>query len=363
MQTLLAALIVAFLVAMMIVRLQRFHVNFSADWPAGVQKFHRQPVPRIGGIAVLAGVAVALAWSAWRGFVQWPALWLLIAAVPVVIVGLAEDITKRAGVRVRLAAAVVSAGLGIVLLGAQLPRLGVPGLDLLMAWAPLGVVITLVAVAGVVHAVNIVDGFNGLVAAASIQMFGAFGYVAWALGDVFLLQVCLAAMGALLGFFFWNYPRGLVFLGDGGAYLVGFLLGQVAVLLVVRHAEVSPWFCLLVCGYPVTETLFSIYRKRWLRGMSPGVPDALHLHMLVYRRLLRWAAGPAAARDFVARNAATAPYLWALTSLSVIPAVLFWRYEGLLMACALGFAVLYVIVYARLVRFRSPRWLRGRIGG
>ncbi|MFN7130403.1 MAG: glycosyltransferase family 4 protein, partial [Brevundimonas sp.] len=118
------------------------------------------------------------------------------------------------------------------------------------------------------NAVNIIDGFNGLAAATSMLMFAAFGYVAWALRDPFIVQVCLAMIGALAGFFVWNYPRGRIFLGDGGAYLVGFVLAEVAVLLVVRHPQVSPWFCFLVCAYPVTETLFSIYRRR-LRACHP----------------------------------------------------------------------------------------------
>lgn len=361
MQTLIVAWLVCFVVTLLVVRLRHRHVGLSGDSTDGVQKFHVGAVPRIGGIGLLIGWVVALIWSGWRGLVDENAGWLVLAALPAFGAGLAEDLTKRVGVLVRLTATMAAAGLGIWLLGAQLPRVALPGLDGLLAWAPMGVVLTLVAVAGVANAVNIIDGFNGLAAVVSMFMFAAFGYVAWYLGDRFIVQVCLAMIGALLGFFLWNYPRGLIFLGDGGAYLVGFVVAEVAVLLVVRHHELSPWFCFLVCGYPITETIFSIYRKRFLRGISPGVPDALHLHMLVYRRLVRWAAGPGATRDWTARNAATSPYLWGLALLSVAPAVLFWRNETLLQLSALGFVAVYVTVYARLVRFRTPRWIRRRV--
>ncbi|WP_043699819.1 MraY family glycosyltransferase [Tepidimonas taiwanensis] len=362
MQTLLVAFWVAFTITLLIVRFRHFHLDLSADSIVGIQKFHAGNVPRVGGVGLLFGLAGALAWSAWRDLVRNEAAWLLLAALPAFGAGLAEDVTKRVGVMTRLLATMAAAGLGAWLLDAQLPRVGVPGVDDVLAWAPAGFVMTLVAVAGVANAVNIIDGFNGLAAAVSILMFTAFGYVAWSLGDVFIFQVCLAMIGALLGFFVWNYPRGLVFLGDGGAYLVGFMLAEVAVLLVVRHPGLSPWFCLLVCGYPITETVFSIYRKRFLRGTSPGVPDALHLHMLVYRRLVRWAAGSEAARDITARNSATSPYLWGLASLSIAPAVLFWRSEPLLVGSAVVFVCCYVLVYARLVHFRTPRWLRRRVG-
>ncbi|TSE23823.1 MULTISPECIES: MraY family glycosyltransferase [Tepidimonas] len=370
MQTVLVATIVAYLATLAIMRLGSQHLHPIHDPLEGVQKFHTRPVPRIGGVAVFVAVVVALAWSAWRGLVESKLLGLALASLPVFAAGLAEDLTKRVSPRARLLAAAGSAALAGLLVGAWLPRLGIPLLDdLLHQWpvpglevGVLAVLITLVATTGLTHAINIIDGFNGLAAAACALMFAGMGYVAWALGDQTLAQLCLAAIGALLGFLAWNYPRGWIFLGDGGAYLLGFTLAQVAILLVGRHPQLSPWFPFLVCLYPIVETLFSIYRKWIVRRMSPGLPDALHLHMLVYRRLLRWAAGTQAARDFTRRNAATAPYLWALTSLSVVPAVLFWYRPPVLIACAVAFAVLYLLLYVRLVRFRAPAWLKRRLG-
>ncbi len=84
----------------------------------------------------------------------------------------------------------------------------------------------------------------------------------------------------------YNYPRGLVFLGDGGAYLIGFWVASLSVLLVYRHQEISPSFALLINIYPIIETLFSIYRRRIHQGKCPGQADRLHFHTLIYRRLL-----------------------------------------------------------------------------
>ena len=92
-----------------------------------------------------------------------------------------------------------------------------------------------------------------------------------------------------------------------------------------------------------------------MRGASPGMPDGLHLHMLIFRRLVRWAVGRRDAASLTLRNSLTAPYLWLLSSLAAIPATLFWRSPHVLQAFVALFCVLYVWLYLRLVRFRAPR--------
>lgn len=102
------------------------------------------------------------------------------------------------------------------------------------------------------------------------MILAGFAYVSFYLGDRFLLIVALSTLGGVIGFLVWNYPRGHIFLGDGGAYFLGFIIGELSVLMLARHPQVSAWFPLLLCIYPVFETLFSIYRKKWLRGRSPA---------------------------------------------------------------------------------------------
>ncbi|GAA0533873.1 hypothetical protein GCM10009097_58820 [Pigmentiphaga daeguensis] len=164
-------------------------------------------------------------------------------------------------------------------------------------------------------------------------------------------------IGATLGFLVWNYPFGHVFLGDGGAYLLGFMLAELAILLVMRNPQISAWYPALLFSYPIVETTFSIYRKRCLRGMPPSQPDGVHLHMLVYKRVIRWAVGSHNADQLLHRNAATSPYLWALTLLAAVPATLAWNNEKLLAACLAIFVAIYLWLYFAIVRFRTPRWM------
>jgi hypothetical protein len=126
----------------------------------------------------------------------------------------------------------------------------------------------------------------------------------------------------------------------------------------VRNPTVSPIFPLLVCVYPVFETLFSIYRRRFLRAVPPSMPDGIHLHSLIYRRVMRWAVGNRSAKALTRRNSMTSPYLWLLCMMSVVPAVLFWDNTLALAAALALFGVSYVVLYWRIVRFKAPRWMR-----
>src|SRR5450432_442468 len=127
---------------------------------------------------------------------------------------------------------------------------------------PFAIALTLLCVTGVANAINIIDGFNGLASMCVMMMMLGIAYVAFQTGDEFIASTALIAAGSVLGFFVWNFPAGLIFLGDGGAYFLGFFIAEVSILLVNRNASVSPIFPVLLCAYPIFETIFSIYRKR-----------------------------------------------------------------------------------------------------
>jgi len=128
-------------------------------------------------------------------------------------------------------------------------------------------------------------------------------------------------------------------------------------LLTARHAEVSKWFPLLLCFYPIFETLFTIYRRVILKRVHPGMPDASHLHQLIYMRIVRWSLGSNDDELKSQRNSMTSPYLWVLATLSVIPAILFWRDHMVLKGFTALFAVTYIWLYWRIVRFSIPSWM------
>jgi UDP-N-acetylmuramyl pentapeptide phosphotransferase/UDP-N-acetylglucosamine-1-phosphate transferase len=328
-----------------------------ADRPNAVQAVHRRWAPRVGGVPIIATLFAGLA--LWPSFPErTSAMILFLCALPAFLAGLAEDVHGFVGPRWRLWATFAAAWIAWFALDGKLTSVGVPGLDWVLGkYAIVAFLFTAFAVGGVAHAINIIDGFNGLSACYCLICFAAYFVVATIVGDPLVQGLSLLFCGTLLGFLAWNFPFGRVFLGDGGAYLLGFSLGEISVLLVTRNPEVSPWFCFLVMAYPIWDTLFSYYRREVLRGQSWSAADALHLHHLIYRRLVK-PYRKEASGDVVLPNSMTSVYLWGLAILSAVPAVLFWDSTPLLMTFSGVFVVSYGLLYRSLATFRSPKMLR-----
>jgi UDP-N-acetylmuramyl pentapeptide phosphotransferase/UDP-N-acetylglucosamine-1-phosphate transferase len=291
----------------------RLHGRHSMDHDLeGVQKLHVTPVPRIGGLAIVAGLFLGtlLVHRADADAGQ-AMLKLLVAGLPVFVAGLVEDLTKRVSIRTRLLASFVAAAIAAWLVGAHLGRLDMGSMvDPVMQLTWVSVLVTCFIVGGITHSINIIDGLNGLASGSVVIMLTGIGLLAWQAGDGLVMQLCATGVAACLGFMVFNFPAGRIFLGDGGAYLAGFWLAECAVLLLVRNPSVSGWAALLACLYPVWETVFSMYRRRVMRGTQVGRPDRVHLHQLVFRRLVCVRLG--AGRLPALKHALAVPVLWLL---------------------------------------------------
>jgi UDP-GlcNAc:undecaprenyl-phosphate GlcNAc-1-phosphate transferase len=355
--SLLTAFFASFITTLLIIRFKHLHEHFSGDSDLlGPQKFHQRSVPRIGGISIAIGFLAAILVKLQSTIPHEVEITLLLCAIPTFAIGLTEDFTKKVGVKTRLLFTALAALLATYYLGAHITRLDIPGIDYLLSIPLLAIVFTVFAVTGLANAYNIIDGFNGLSSMVGIITLMGLAYVSFAFGDATILSLSLIMAAAILGFFVLNYPRGLIFLGDGGAYLIGFWIALLSVLLVARHPNISPWFALLINAYPIFETLFTIYRRKIHQGKSPGLPDGIHFHTLIYRRILN----PVSTKrdsNWFSTNAKTAPYLWILSSFAIVPAILWWSSTPILIVFSILFAISYVWLYKLIVCFRTPRWM------
>lgn len=354
------AALVTWLVCWLIVRYENLHSHLSHDHgDTGPQKFHAHPTPRVGGIGLFAGLIVAgglfLLWEGSPGDYDRDFGLLLFAAAPAFVGGLIEDVTKRVGVLERLLLTMVSGAVGAWLIGAVLDRLELPGIGEFTLWLPFGVAFTAFAVGGLANAINIVDGYNGLAGGYGIIVLLAIAALAGQLGDSLVFVVSLSMAGALIGFLHWNWPKGRLFLGDGGAYLLGFVLAELSILLIARHRSVSTWFPLLLFAYPVFETMFSIYRKKFVRGVSPGKPDGLHLHMLIYKRVIPLELAHGELLTVLERNSRVAKYVWIPCSGLALVSYLHWQSTSALAAATFIYCAIYVVAYSNIVGWKARR--------
>jgi UDP-GlcNAc:undecaprenyl-phosphate GlcNAc-1-phosphate transferase len=325
------------------------------DTQGGLRKLHTNPTPRIGGAAIAVGLLVgALAAVAGGNSSHW--LLLLACAIPGLIWGLIEDISKRGHVLVRLTLTASAAALGYVLLDARLTEVDVPGLNSLLAIDIFSFAFTVFAVTGVAHATNVIDGLNGLSGFTTMLAAIGIGIVAWLVGDSFIFSAAAILAASIAGFLIVNFPNGRIFLGDGGAYFIGLVMAELSVMLVQRNSEVSPWFPVVLLAYPIWETLFSMYRRK-CRGQSVGHADALHLHTLVYRRIVRWRGYSGNSADAVMRNSLCSACLWVAPVMCFALALAFWNDSANLIMAGWAFNAMYLLVYIQVVRFRIPAWL------
>lgn len=347
------AFFVSFVLNFIIIKLSAKHFLDFLDFAnSGVQKYHDEPTPRIGGFAIFVSILIGGGWLFINNAnytIEY--IYFIISAIPVFLLGFLEDITKKISPKWRLLGGFISGVVAFYLLSASVNRIDILLIDDLLKISIISLLFTSFAVAGVSNAFNIIDGFNGLSTGTTMLIFGAYAYVSYLNNDYFLLNLSLISLFSILGFFVWNFPFGKIFLGDGGAYFLGFTAATIGILIVERHPEVSPWFPLLLVLYPVWETVFSIYRRRLLKGISPSLADATHLHSLIFKRLIR----PKFNKDLKSsyRNSLTSPILWLMEVFCLIPAILFWNKTPILIMFSILFIAFYIWFYFRIVKFKT----------
>ena len=346
---------VAFLASFLVSRLSSvFQFGSDCHLEEKPQRMHQHQVSRLGGVGIIVGLGTYILLGLPETSVftlEVSPLWVILVGLPVFIFGLAEDCWGNISPRVRLLAAIGSALVAGVILKAVLP---IPGIST-GGWVVICWVFTCFCVAGVTHAFNIIDGLNGLSSGVAVIILFGLGWVAYLLGDEAIMQLSLGVIAATSGFLLVNYPKGRIFLGDGGAYLLGFLIAEISILLLVRHSQLSWFFPLALAIYPVTETLYSIYRRK-IKSTGAQKADALHLHSLVHKRMNRWSWGSRS--NDMGRNAISTTFFWVWQGLSTLVVLMIWDQKLLLMCYCAASIALYLSLYWMVVYFKVPKWMR-----
>jgi UDP-GlcNAc:undecaprenyl-phosphate/decaprenyl-phosphate GlcNAc-1-phosphate transferase len=250
------------------------------DHPGGI-KVHEAPTPLIGGPAIYLGIVLAIAYAGSALGVNH----LLLDIFPLLLLGLVDDIWKlrpssRLIIQVAVVAHMILAHQGTILSLGNL--LGTGNIQL----GFLAIPFTLFALVGLINAINLSDGMDGLAAGYSFVALALMAAVAYTLGATGLLTtlaICLGAIGAFL-IFNLRHPwraRASIFLGDSGSLLLGMVLGIAAYKITQRPgAHMPPVVALWLLALPLMDTV-AIMIRRMARGQSPLKGDRQHLHHLL----------------------------------------------------------------------------------
>jgi UDP-GlcNAc:undecaprenyl-phosphate/decaprenyl-phosphate GlcNAc-1-phosphate transferase len=330
-----------------------------------VQAAHSAPTPRTGGVAVVLALGLGFWLFAPESVAPMTGLFLM-SLIPVFAIGVAEDLGIFMSPRRRLFAAAMSSVLVIVMLDVQVTQADVPGLDWALGFAAFGFFFTVLWVTGLCHATNLIDGLNGLAAGTCALTAIGIAMIAEQAGDTDMGTLAAMIVPAILGFLVLNWPFGKVFLGDGGAYTLGHVLGWLGIILLARNPEIAGTAVGLLFFWPVADTFFAMYR-RIRAGVRPDEPDRLHFHQLVMRAIEILILGRKRRK---VSNPLASLVLMPLVAAPIFTGVLLWDrpYAALF---AIGFfAILFVSSYSagmRLARkatvnsaqaFRRARGLR-----
>ena len=256
--------------------------TISREDLASIQSMHTVPTPRLGGAAVVVGIIASMLITSWSPLERQGTMIYLVTLSPILIAGLLEDIGMRISPRSRLIASIMAGLMTSLAWGVSVQTIGVPLIDMALAFAPLAIALTVFGAAGVTNAFNLIDGLNGLAGFIALSTAFALAAIAQQFGIHNLQAVLWMLSAAVFGFLIFNFPFGKIFLGDGGAYTLGHTLVWSAIALTNLVPDISAFAILLIFFWPVADTLLSIWRRR-TKGLKADQPDRLHFHQLVLR--------------------------------------------------------------------------------
>lgn len=304
------------------------------------QKMHSGDIVRGGGVGIFVSFCIGIAILAILGNVKF--LMLIIPMFFVFVSGILEDLNYAISPKMRLLLQSVGVGSAILLF----PNYVITDIGFTLPYG-FGVFFTLFCIVGVTNAINIIDGFNALAGGFAVFVLISIAIVSVVVGNIAVFCIAIMLLGAICGFLVLNFPNAKIFLGDGGAYLVGFLLAFLLVALTQDLGSiagdslgVSAYYGLCIMIYPVFEVLFSIWRRKYILHHSAMQPDSLHLHMLIFKRITH-------------SNPQTSVLIWLFNAPFIALGSIFYDNAPILIALIALFIALYIFIYKRIIRFKS----------
>jgi len=236
------------------------------------RKVHTVPIPRVGGLGIVIGAVLPmLVWLPFTDLV----ISIFIGATVLLVFGTWDDITEL-GHYVKFVGQFFAAGI-VVYYG-----------DLYVSYFPLnnyetisesiGRPFTVIAIVGMINAINHSDGLDGLAGGESLISLGVITYLAFLFDSDLMLIICAATIGGIFGFLRFNSHPARVFMGDGGSQFLGYILAILVIILTQQvNTTLSPAITILLLGLPIVDIL-AVFFLRAKHKMNLFKATRNHIH-------------------------------------------------------------------------------------
>jgi len=275
---------ISFLVFFLIVRYSNFFFSGSlidSDY-FKPQAFHKDPIARIGGFAIVFLFILFLVFY-FLIFGVFLKDYFIITLL-LFILGFLDDLKIKISPNLRLLLMLLILLICINIFSIQVNRTGLEFLDFWLKNNIFQFFFVLLCFLFIINGANLVDGFNGLLAIHFLLINSIFLLINLANQNESISIILLSQILIVLCFLLFNFPKAKIFLGDGGSYLLGSLIALNTIKTYELNTALSPFFFAGVLFYLFYEVFFSFIRKVILK-ISPLKPDARHFHMLLYNLL------------------------------------------------------------------------------
>lgn len=251
-----------------------------------IQKIHLKPTARLGGLVIYLGLLL----FAQLNSDSIPGLTylrqILFSCIPLIIFTLPEDIYFNVRPIFRFFGIILSSLVFLALNADPFPVIDIPWISSFLNNHVIATIFYLIGISAISNGTNIIDGSNGLAATTVFFSLIALFFASYYAQDIVLMSAILPILWFLFIFILVNYPNGYIFLGDLGAYFLGFIISIFCILFYGRHPNFPSWGALAILGYPMFEVFLSFIRKPLMKA-SPFRPDRYHLHLLLFDYLKR----------------------------------------------------------------------------
>jgi len=250
------------------------------------QAFHEMPISIIGGLGIFLSLIIV-----YFNFFLFKNLFFfeyLSFCTLFFLLGLIDDLKINIKPSFRLFLMVIFL---VILVKYNNFYLEYTGIEILNNWLNNSEIFSLIFISlcflFVINGANLIDGYNGLLGLHSIIILANLFLINFLNGNIDLANILFFQILILTVFLIFNFPIAKVFLGDSGSYYLGTFIAISVIKTSIENTDISPFYFCILLFYLFFEVFFSFFRKLFKEKISPIHPDGKHLHMLIFKILVK----------------------------------------------------------------------------